>query len=91
MEKTEKQNEPASAPEAQEAQKIWQEYLQKCCEVGQLDHALSQLESQRKDIEKNFEVTQRAVKSLAAKHKEHQQKLASKIQLPKAEETVEAH
>jgi len=57
--------------EQTEAQKIWQEYLQKCCEVGQLDHALSQLESQKLQIEKNLEVTKRAVKSLANKHKEN--------------------
>lgn len=51
-----------------EANKIWQEYLQKCCEVGQLLHAIDQLDSQKVQIEKNIEITQRAVKSLAAKH-----------------------
>lgn len=58
--------------EQSEAQKIWQEYLQKCCEVGQLFHAIDQLDSQKFQIEKNLEVTQRAVKSLANKHKENQ-------------------
>jgi len=89
----EKEATPIETPatEVNEAQKIWQEYLQKCCEVGQLDHALAQLASQQADIEKNLDVTKRAVKSLAHKHKEHQQSLAQKVQMPKPSETVEAH
>ena len=82
---------PESTSEVTEAQKIWQEYLQKCCEVGQLDHALAQLDGQKRDIEKNLEVTKQKVKGLAHKHKEHQQSLAQKVQLPKPAETVEAH
>jgi len=60
--------------ELTEAQKLWQEYLQKCCEVGQIMHTLEQLESQKREFEKNLEVTQRAVKSVANKHRELQQK-----------------
>lgn len=71
--------------ETTEAQKIWQEYLQKCCEVGQLFHAVDQLESQKAQIEKNLEVTQRAVKSLAAKHRENQRQGLA----PKPEPTAE--
>lgn len=77
--------------EVAEAQKIWQEYLQKCCEVGQLDHALAQLDGQKRDIEKNLEVTKQKVKGLAHKHKECQQSLAQKVQMPKPSETIEAH
>lgn len=64
--------EPVTEPT--EAQKLWQEYLQRCCEVGQLMHTLEQLDSQKREFEKNLEVTQRAVKSAAAKHRELQQK-----------------
>lgn len=67
-----------------EGQKLWQEYLQKCCEVGQLDHSLDQLESQRLQIEKMLDVTKRAAKSVSEKHKEWQMKdQATKV--PKAE------
>lgn len=48
---------------------LWQEYLQKCCEVGQLEHTLEQIESQKTDFEQKLCVTKRAVKSAAAKHK----------------------
>ena len=68
MENTEKDVTPV--PPITEANKIWQEYLQKCCEVGQLMHTIDQLESQKLQFEKTLEVTQRAVKSLANKHKE---------------------
>lgn len=61
-----------------ESQKVWGEYLQKCCEVGQLRHALAQLDGQTREIEKNLEVTERAVKSAAAKHRELQQKALAK-------------
>jgi septal ring factor EnvC (AmiA/AmiB activator) len=88
----EKEATPIETPaQIDEAQKLWQEYLQKCCEVGQLDHALTQLAGQQADIEKNLDVTKRAVKTLAHKHREHQQALAAKVQMPKATETAEAH
>lgn len=58
------------APETSDTQKIWMDYLQKCCELGQLIHNLSLLESQQRIIEKNIEVTQREVKSLDSKHKQ---------------------
>lgn len=61
-----------------EEQKIWQEYLQKCCEVGQLDHAVEQIESQRRQIEKNLETAKASVKSLANKHREEKQKQLDK-------------
>lgn len=64
---------PKELKELDESQKTWQEFLQKCCEVGQLVNALDQLDGQKREIEKNLEVTQRAVKSAANKHKELQQ------------------
>jgi len=72
--KVEKTTKVEATAVVDESQKLWQEYLQKCCEVGQLLHALEQLDGQRNDLEKNVEVTQRAVKSLAAKHRELTQK-----------------
>jgi uncharacterized membrane-anchored protein YhcB (DUF1043 family) len=81
-----------SKTETDQLHTLWQEYLQKCCEDGQLNHQLEQLESQRKEIQKNQEVTRRMVKSLASKHRELKKSLASKVQMPKPEvETKEAH
>lgn len=60
----------ALSAEEQEANKLWQEYLQKCCEVGQILHTIDQIDSQKRQFEKNLEVTQRDIKSLAARHKE---------------------
>ena len=74
-----------------EAQKLWQEYLQKCCEVGQLRHQLDQLSSQKLEIEKNLDVTERKVRSTAQKHNDIKKELAAKVQMPKPEETAEAH
>lgn len=65
-------------PQDPELLKLWQEYLQKCCEVGQLDHQLDMIESQKSQIEKNLEVTKRAAKSAAAKHRELQVKQLKK-------------
>lgn len=74
-------SETPKVEEASEANKVWQEYLQKCCEVGQLDHALDTLDSQRRVLEKNLEVTKSTVKKLGNKHKENQEKaLVPKVQ-----------
>lgn len=73
------------------AQEVWQIYLQKCCEVGQLDHALDSLDSQRAEIEKKIDITKRQAKDAALKHNEIKKELASKVQMPKPEETIEAH
>lgn len=70
---------------------VWQEYLQKCCEYGQIQHALDQLESQRKEMEKKLDMTLSQAKKAAIQHRELQKAMADKIQLPKAEETIEAH
>jgi uncharacterized membrane-anchored protein YhcB (DUF1043 family) len=81
-----------SKEEFTEAQKLWQDYLQKCCEVGQIRHQLDQLDSQRKEIEKNLDVTERKVKSVAQQHRDLQKSLAAKVQMPDAKtETAEAH
>ena len=37
-----------------EAQKLSQEYFQKCCEVGQLRHQLDQLSSQKFKLKKTL-------------------------------------
>ena len=85
------EKEVTSTSEIAEAQNEWQTYLQKCCEVGQLDHALDQLDSQRAEIEKKIDITKRQAKEAARKHSEEQKALASKVQIPKPEETKEAH
>jgi hypothetical protein len=55
-----------------EAQQVWQSYLQKCCEHGQLLNALDQLDSQKREIEKKVELTAREVRSLSHKHRANQ-------------------
>jgi len=64
---------PVTPATSDESQKLWQEYLQKCCEVGQLLHALDQLDSQKSELEKQVELAQRAAKSTANKHRQLQQ------------------
>jgi predicted nuclease with TOPRIM domain len=75
----------SSLPPQSESDKLWQEYLQKCCEVGQLRDALKQLDSQKNQIEKNIEVTERAVSSVREKHKKHQEQALKDLK-PKAPE-----
>lgn len=58
------------AVEPTEGQRLWQEYLQKCCEWGQLNHAMKTLESQQREVEKKVELAERDVKSAAHKHRE---------------------
>lgn len=70
-------NEPL--PEDKEMEKIYQDYLQKCCEVGQIRYNLEQLHGQQLELEKNLEVTERAVKSAAHKHRELQKQKFSKL------------
>lgn len=73
-----------STPEIKGTQdEIWQLYLQKCCEVGQIEHALEQLEAQKRQIEKNLEVTKRAVKSAAHKHNQLKSGANTKMELVK--------
>jgi hypothetical protein len=73
------------------AQETWQTYLQKCCEYGQLQHAIHQLDSQRLEIEKKIDITMRQANDAALKHHQIKKDLADKVQLPKTEETKEAH
>lgn len=76
--------------EVTEATKVWQEYLQKCCEVGQLYHARSALDSQGLEIDKQLDVAQQAVKRLARKHHELKQQAVVPAP-PAAPEEVKAH
>jgi len=81
-----------TTPEVDESGKLWQEYLQRCCEVGQIEFQLEQIDSQRKEIEKNLEVTQRAVRSAAHKHRELQKAKLEQVKteaIEKAKETVQ--
>lgn len=70
------------APEKEQLEKLWQEYLQKCCEVGQVRYQLDQLDGQRRSMEKQLEVTEAAVKSAAAKHRELQKTQVQKMAPP---------
>lgn len=74
MENPKPNGELPKTTEPTELDKIWQEYLQKCCEVGQIMHTLEQIDSQKRQFEKNLDVTQRAVTSAANKHKELREK-----------------
>jgi hypothetical protein len=58
------------APEDPKLIEVWQEYLQKCCEIGQIEYQLEQLDTQKKQIEKNLEVTQRQRNNAANKHRD---------------------
>lgn len=78
MELTQETQTPV-VPEDKELQSLYQEYLQKCCEVGQLRYNLDQLDSQKREMEKNLEVTERAVKGAAQKHRELQKQHFSKL------------
>lgn len=79
---------PVIIPEIPEDQKVWQEYLQRCCEVGQLRHQLDQLDSQKREIEKNLDVTEQAVKKAAHKHLEIRKAQATKQALKAPEAQV---
>lgn len=73
--------------EQDEKAKLWQEYLQKCCEVGQLRYQRTQVEGQQREIDKHIELAERAVKSLAAKHRDIQKSELEKIKLESKPET----
>lgn len=72
---------PVNGVEASTEQKIFQEYLQKCCEAGQIQDQLDQLDSQRREMEKKLEITQKEVKSVRNKHKEAQMEKYSKMKV----------
>ena len=74
-------------PDDPELKELYQSYLQKCCEVGQIEFQLSQLESQKRQMEKTLEVTQRAVRSVAHKHAEKHKAFMAK-QAPHGVETA---
>lgn len=79
-------------PEDKELQTIYQDYLQKCCEVGQIRYNLDQLHSQQLELEKKLEVTERAVKSAAHKHQELQKAKFQKLKPAEPEIVLkEAH
>jgi len=61
---------PPAEQENTELETLWREYLQKCCEVGQIRYQLDQLDGQKRSMEKQLEVTERAVVSVAAKHRD---------------------
>ncbi len=56
-----------------EMQELWQSYLQSCCESGQLHVMVEQLESQTRDLQKKYEVTNAKSKSLLTKYNQKKQ------------------
>lgn len=80
---------PTNGVEATDSNKTYQDYLQSCCVVGQLFHAIEELDSQKRDLEKKLEVEQRRSKSLAHKLKEEKMKSQATPTpaVPKKEET----
>ncbi len=61
---------PKADEKAAEIEKLRQEYLQKCCEVGQLSHQLDTLHSQKLQLEKSLDVAKQGAKRAALKHDE---------------------
>lgn len=70
---------PTVLPEDTKLTEVYQEYLQKCCEVGQIEYQLDQLDSQRKEMEKNLDTTQRQRNKAAQTHRDLQKAKFSKI------------
>lgn len=66
-------------PEDAKLKELYQLYLQKCCEVGQIEHQLEMLDSQRLEIEKNLDTTKRAARNAAKEHRELNQAKFSKL------------
>lgn len=66
-------------PEDAKLKELYQLYLQKCCEVGQLRYNLDQLNSQRLEMEKTLEVTERETRKAAQDHRELQKAKFKKL------------
>lgn len=77
-------------PEDAKLKELYQLYLQKCCEAGQIRYNLKQLNSQQLEMEKNLEVTERAVSKAAQDHRELQKSKISKLKpVPNEPEKLE--
>lgn len=71
-------------PQDPRIKEVWQDYLQKCCEVGQIDFQLAQIDSQKRQMEKNLDVAKRMARNAAKKHREIQQEILSEAKPAKA-------
>lgn len=80
-----------STEDDKELQKQYQDYLQKCCEVGQIEYQLEQLDGQRADIEKQLDVTRRSRNKSANAHRELQKNKLSKIKTAEAQKQEGQH
>ena len=55
-------------PKEDNLKQIWQDFLQKCCEVGQLDKHIHDAENAVTDLQKKLEITKRQRNQLANKY-----------------------
>lgn len=60
---------------------LWQEFLQKSCEVGQIDKHLEDLDSRKRELEKKLDVTKRQRNEAARKHDELVAQLQTKAEV----------
>ena len=64
----------------------YQDYLQKSCEVGQIDFQLEQLITQKSELEKQLDVTKRKRNKAAQDHRDLQKHNISKLKGAQKEE-----
>ncbi len=76
---------PAPSDEQKKRDQLWNEYLIKCCEVGQMLYQLETFDSQRLELEKKLEVTEKARNKAARDHDEYLKKNAPKMNITKPE------
>lgn len=72
---------PALTPEDKKLDELYQLYLQKCCEIGQIEYQLEQLDNQRKDIEKSLDTTRKARNKASNDHRELQKTKFAKLKI----------
>lgn len=79
---------PAPSDEQKKRDELWNEYLLKCCTVGQIDYQLKDISSRQLELEKSFEVAQRARNKAAKEHDEYLKKIAPTLNITKKPETA---
>jgi hypothetical protein len=78
---------PPPSPEQQKREDLWNQYLLKCCEVGQMLYQLETFDSQRLDLQKKLEVVEKSRNKAARDHDEYLKQNDPKLNItPKKEE-----
>lgn len=83
-------NKNGVAPSDPKLQALYQEYLQKSCEVGQIEYQLDQLDQQRLQLEKQRDVSRRGRNKAANEHRELQKDRMKGLKVVKDEAPAEA-